>query len=261
MARALFISHGGGPLPLLGEPGHRQMVDLLKRLGAELPRPKRILLVSAHWEANPVSVLAASRHPLYFDYYNFPPETYQLEYPAWGDPELAGEIQQKLIAAGINCVEEYSRGYDHGMFIPLMLMYPDADIPTIQLSLNSSMDPDLHLRMGEALTDLDSDTLIIGSGFSFHNQPAFRSRDARMNEVNQRFEHWLVDTCSNTALSEAERRERLRMWELAPGALQCHPREEHLLPLHLCYGAAAKACSDYWQIEIMGKQGSCYYWV
>ncbi len=260
MAKALFISHGGGPLPLLGEPSHRQMVDLLGKLGRELPRPKNILLVSAHWEANPVAVLAAPRHPLYFDYYNFPPETYRLEYPASGNPLLAGDVRQKLIASGIHCDEEFERGYDHGMFIPLMLMYPLADIPTIQLSLNPSLDPELHLRMGEALADLDKDTLIIGSGFSFHNQPAFRTNDARMNEVNQRFERWLVETCNSDELDESSLRERLRMWELAPGALQCHPREEHLLPLHLCYGAAGKACSDYWQIEIMGKQGSCYYW-
>lgn len=260
MARSLFISHGGGPLPILGHEGHGELVELLAKLGTELPRPKQILVVSAHWESDPLKVLSGDRHDLYYDYYNFPEQAYAIEYPAAGCPALANEVRQCLGRAGIPCNEEEQRGYDHGMFIPLKIMYPSADIPTSQLSLHPSLDPQLHLRMGEALAELDQDTLLVGSGFSFHNQPAFRTRDARMDEVNHRFEDWLVDTCSNPDLDESQRRERLRMWELAPGALACHPREEHLLPLHLCYGAAQQACSQYWQIEIMGKRGSCYYW-
>lgn len=236
------------------------MVQLLSQLGRDLPKPDRILLVSAHWEASPLQVLAAPRHALYYDYYNFPEPAYAISYPAPGCPELADQVQGLLEQAGIACQRQTERGYDHGMFVPLKIIYPAADIPTIQLSLHPGLDPELHLCMGEALASLGPNTLVMGSGFSFHNQPAFRTEDARMNQMNRLFEAWLVDTCGNPQLSEEQRRKRLRRWKLAPGAMACHPREEHLLPLHFCYGAAGRACSNHWQIPVMGKLGSFLYW-
>jgi len=260
--RILFISHGGGPLPLLGDSGHRELVDTLKQLAGELEKPSAIVVISAHWEAERPTLTSGTSPELIYDYYGFPEESYDIEYPAPGQPELALEIASLMNRQGIDTVLDAKRGFDHGLFVPLKIMYPDADIPCIQLSLISSLDPDAHIRIGEALADLpDENLLILGSGFSFHNMRAFfapASEETRT--LNVSFEQWLIETCTSPDLDEAERRSRLVNWASAPGALYCHPREEHLLPLHVCYGVAGRPAEKSIEFEAIGKKASAYLW-
>ncbi|MDP5291557.1 class III extradiol ring-cleavage dioxygenase [Oceanimonas sp. CHS3-5] len=124
----LFISHGGGPLPLLGDPAHADMVAQLARLAAELPRPDAIVLISAHWEENEPTVTAGATPGLIYDYYGFPPESYAIDYPCPGEPALAQRVQQALVKAGLPCRQDPQRGFDHGLFVPLKIMYPDANV-------------------------------------------------------------------------------------------------------------------------------------
>lgn len=257
----VFISHGGGPLPLLGDPGHADMVAGLGKLAGRLRRPDAILLVSAHWEEDEPTVTAGATPGLIYDYYGFPPESYAIEYPCPGEPALAARVQQALIKAGLPCRQDARRGFDHGMFVPLKIMYPDADIPCVQLSLASHLDAGFHLAMGEALRALEGQRLlVIGSGFSFHNMREFFTERPEANEKNHAFEQWLTQTCSDAGLSEAERRQRLRHWEQAPHARFCHPREEHLLPLHLCVGLAGRACDHHQSLTILGKESGFFCW-
>ncbi len=258
----VFISHGGGPLPVLGDPGHAEMISTLKKLAEELPRPKAILVISAHWEANHPTVTSASKPGMMYDYEGFPDEAYQLQYPSPGEPELADKVVSALMDAGIAAESSPERPYDHGLYTPLMLMYPEADIPAIQLSLVKGLDPDEHLRIGEALQGLDyDDLLIIGSGFSFHNMRAFFIPESPdMHAANAAFQNWLEETCMSKELPEEERRKRLQHWAEAPSARYCHPREEHLLPLHVCYGIAGRAADEYIATTILGKASGMYAW-
>ncbi|MBA6412266.1 dioxygenase [Parahaliea sp. F7430] len=260
--RSLYISHGGGPLPLMGDPAHMELVATLKQLAANMPRPEAIIVVSAHWEADVATVLEASAPPLYYDYSGFPPETYSISYPVAGHPELAAEVRQCLAAEGLAPAADSERGFDHGLFIPLKIMYPDASIPCIQLSLLRSMDPAAHIRMGKALARLERpNVLLLGSGSSFHNlQAYFGKPDPDIYQRNQAFENWLVETLGEQSMDETEREQRLVQWSTAPHARYCHPREEHLLPLHVCYGASASAASAVYRFNMLRMLGSCYYW-
>lgn len=244
MLPTLFIPHGGGPLPLLGDPGHTGLVSFLKAVPQQIqPRPKAILLVSAHWEESEPQLTSASKPSLLFDYYGFPPETYKLHYPAPGDPSLAQQAADLLRSAGFNASLNPSRGLDHGAFIPLMLMYPDADIPVVQLSLKSSLDPEEHYRMGAALAPLRAQgVLLLGSGMSFHNMGQFaRQPGSKQERVGQDFQLWLLAAATK---SPAERQQLLSDWSTAPGARNAHPREEHLLPLMVVAGAAHSGSSS-----------------
>lgn len=260
--RILFLSHGGGPMPLLGDPGHREMVECLTELPAKMPRPAAIIVISAHWEASLPSITAGANPPLIYDYYGFPEESYQISYPCPGNPALATELYKALDGAGITSRLDGSRGFDHGLFVPLKIMYPEADIPCIQLSLVNSLDPAEHIRIGRALQSLDCENLlVIGSGFSFHNMRAFFAPEAADTKaLNEAFEDWLADTCGSPELSEQDRAQRLVDWEAAPGARYCHPREEHLLPLHVCYGLAEKPCSEVLELRILNKKASMVLW-
>lgn len=258
----LFLSHGGGPMPLLGDPGHTEMLSVLEDIAAKIPHPEAILVISAHWETATPAVTYSAHPELIYDYYGFPPESYQISYPAPGNPELAERVARLLETAGMPTYRDKNRGLDHGVFVPLKILYPDASIPCVQLSLVKSLDPDIHLRMGEALRSLDHDKLlIIGSGFSFHNMQAFFAPDTpQAKAMNHAFEDWLHETCSDTSLSEAERRARLLNWSQAPHARYCHPREEHLLPLHCCYGLAGRACRQTFSAQILNKRASFFVW-
>ncbi|MFC6672638.1 DODA-type extradiol aromatic ring-opening family dioxygenase [Marinobacterium aestuariivivens] len=258
----LFLSHGGGPMPLLDDPGHREMVASLKAVAGRLRKPSAILLISAHWEERVPTITAGASPGLIYDYYGFPPESYRIQYPCPGDPELAQQVFRVLNDAGISAQLDEQRGFDHGMFVPLKLMYPDADIPCVQLSLMSNLDAEAHLSVGRALQGLDCDNLlVIGSGFSFHNMQAFFAPDSpQIRARNQAFEDWLLETCANPALDEAERSRRFSRWQEAPHARFCHPREEHLLPLHVCYGLAGRACDDHWSVSVLNKQSGMFYW-
>lgn len=258
----LFISHGGGPMPLLGDPGHREMVDRLTELADELQKPSAILVISAHWEASVPTITSSANPQLIYDYYGFPPEAYAIEYPCPGEPRLANQVCRVLEQAGIPARLDDQRGFDHGLFVPLKLMYPEADIPCIQLSLVDSLDAGVHLAIGRALQALEYDNLmVIGSGFSFHNMRAFFSAETpEIRARNEAFEDWLEETCTDTNLRESERAERLADWDQAPHARFCHPREEHLLPLHVCYGLANTPSDMHISATILGKQSGMFYW-
>lgn len=258
----LFISHGGGPMPLLGDPGHREMVDRLTGIAGTLRKPSAILVISAHWEEAVPTVSSGANPGLIYDYYGFPPESYEIQYPCPGEPALAEQVRQALENAGISARLDEQRGLDHGVFVPLKLMYPNADIPCVQLSLVNSLDAAAHLAIGRALQALDYDNLlVIGSGFSFHNMRAFFAPNTPdIQAHNQAFEDWLEHTCTANDMGESERTERLIHWELAPYARFCHPREEHLLPLHVCYGLAGKASERHVSATILGKKSGMFYW-
>ncbi|MGE0187811.1 MAG: class III extradiol ring-cleavage dioxygenase [Steroidobacteraceae bacterium] len=260
--RALFLSHGGGPLPLLGDTAHAEMVSCLKQIAASIERPSAIIVVSAHWEEGRASITAGENPPLLYDYSGFPKESYAIEYACPGNPALSQSIAAQLRMAGIDANLDQTRGFDHGVFVPLKIMYPEADIPCVELSLIKGLDPAQHIKLGSALQNLgDQSLLLIGSGFSFHNMKAFFAAEtAESKSANQSFESWLLETCSSQQLTEAERTTRLVEWESAPFARYCHPREEHLLPLHVCYGFAASACSVSYELQILNKQSSMYLW-
>ena len=261
-APVLFISHGGGPLPLLGDRGHQTMVDFLHEMHQTLTKPAAILVISAHWEADKPTLTSHASPALIYDYYGFPQEAYQIEYPARGNPVLAEKIFHLLKTQGIEAQLDEQRGFDHGLFVPLKILYPQADIPCVQLSLANNLDPEFHIQMGKALSALRQDNLlIIGSGFSFHNLRELIRGDATVTDIkNQAFEQWLIDTCTNIDISESERSKRLIEWEKAPHARYCHPREEHLLPLHVCYGIANSAAKLVFNDKILNKQTSAYLW-
>ncbi|MEZ5537798.1 MAG: class III extradiol ring-cleavage dioxygenase [Thiolinea sp.] len=258
----LYLSHGGGPMPLLGDPGHREMVSRLKEIAAEIPRPDAIIMISAHWETDVATVTTGANPELIYDYYGFPAESYTIKYPAPGEPALAEHIKQALQTAGISVKTDAQRGFDHGMFVPLTIMYPEADIPCVQLSMLSSLDPAEHISIGSVLQTLkEKNLLIIGSGYSFHNMRAFFAPETtEIRAQNEAFESWLLQTCGDKQLTEDARTKRLVNWELAPAARFCHPREEHLLPLHVCYGAAQAPCKKSYELQIAGKKASMYLW-
>lgn len=234
----LFIPHGAGPCFFMDwTRGPADTWDKtaawLKGLVADLPeRPKAILVVSGHWEG-PVFTLGSSpKPPMLFDYYGFPEETYRLRFDAPGSPALAAQVRDLLGAAGFPTAEDAQRGYDHGVFVPLLLATPQADIPVVQLSLRADLDPEAHLAAGRALKPLrDEGVLIVGSGMSWHNMrgfsPAFTGK-------SKTFDAWL-----ETALADPARRDdAIRRWDQAPYARDAHPREEHLAPLFVAAGAA-----------------------
>lgn len=211
------------------------MRQFFERLPSTLPEPPRALLViSAHWEAQVPTVMAASHPPLLYDYSGFPPESYKLSWPAPGSPELARKVIGLLTQAGIDSAADTARGFDHGTFIPLKLSWPQAEVPTIQLSLQKGLDPATHLALGRALAPLrDEGVLIIGSGMSYHNLRSLFAR--RAGPASLAFDEWLKKAA---CAAPPERDRFLLEWQNAPGAREAHPREEHLLPLMVTAGAA-----------------------
>ena len=261
-ASILYIPHGAGPLPLLGEKGYEQMNSFLREFPSSIACPEVIVVISAHWEEPVVSITAHKNPPMLYDYSGFPPESYQLKYPAPGRPRLASRIQAMLGTAGIESRLDYERGYDHGLFVPLMLMYPAANIPCIQISLSNSLDAAFHVSLGKALAPLRNENLLIlGSGFSFHNLRAMiNKQDDVVDEKNRQFEDWLAQTCSDPDLELSEREQRLIEWDRAPHARYCHPREEHLLPLQVCFGMARASADLVFQDVVSGFICSAYQW-
>ncbi|MCH1921416.1 dioxygenase [Shewanella sp. A3A] len=257
-----FISHGGGPMPLLNDPGHANMVSHLQALTQKFDKPSAILVISAHWEESVATVTYAANPKMIYDYYGFPAETYKIQYPAPGEPQLAQQVFDALTGAGIPVRQDPQRGYDHGLFVPLMLMYPAADIPCVQLSLVNNLSAEQHLAIGKALQALQYDNLlVVGSGFSFHNMREFFGADtAEKRANNQAFEQWLQTTVADATLTEQQRHHRLAQWAQAPSARFCQPREEHLLPLHVCYGLAERPAELAEDVVILNKHSSAFTW-
>lgn len=260
--RILYIPHGGGPLPLLGDSDHTELVSYLSGASSLLGRPSAVIVVSAHWEEAVPTVTGAAQPPLVYDYYGFPEEAYRLRYPAPGAPALAEHLAALLDSAGLDPRIDSDRGLDHGVFVPLALMYPEADIPCVQLSLVRGLDPELHLRMGAALRSLaEKDVLLLGSGFSFHNMRAFFLPGASgVDEHNDAFQKRLEELCSDPSLSEQARWAGLSGWEELPNARYCHPREEHLLPLHVCAAAGAGPARAVRSLQVLGKRALALGW-
>jgi len=171
--QVFFIPHGGGPLPLLGEENHTEITELLKSLNATLDASSAILLITAHWESEVVTFSGSASPDLIFDYHGFPPETYHYQYPVPGAPDLAEKAHSLLTQGGLPCAIDPVRGFDHGTFVPMMLMRPEADIPILQMSVVASFDPITHITAGQLLAPLlDEGVTIIGSGMTFHNMDA-----------------------------------------------------------------------------------------
>jgi 4,5-DOPA dioxygenase extradiol len=259
-ASILYIPHGGGPLPLLEDAEHSALISFLRKIPERLEKPDAIIVISAHWES-PIPAITFGVSPeLIYDYGGFPPESYQIKYPAPGNPKLAQEISGLLAANGLPVQLDDQRGFDHGMFVPLKLMYPNADIPCIQLSLLSHLNAGAHIKLGKALIPLKQrNILVLGSGMSFHNLPAIFTPRLVDDQDNLNFEQWLQETCT-WELSDAEREERLTNWREAPAALKCHPRPEHFLPLHVCVGMADGQAEIVFDDLVMGKNVSGYLW-
>lgn len=260
-AQIVYFSHGGGPLPILGDPGHKAMVDFMSNLSSQLRRPDLILVISAHWEERAATVLGAEQPEMFYDYYGFPEQAYEIKYPAPGSPELARRVAGLLEMEQIPARVDLQRGFDHGLFIPLKLMYPEADIPCIQLSLLRGLNPVAHIALGKALRGLkDANILVIGSGFSFHNMSVFSWQGRGMPDpANDAFQDWLIKVCAG-AMSQTGREAWLVHWEEAPSARYCHPREEHLLPLHVCMGMAGGPGTLIFDDEILGKRSVAFSW-
>ena len=242
IAPIVFIPHGGGPMPLLNEPNHRSLIHFLKNIGAKFGKPRAILVISAHWEAEITTISSTANPDLIYDYSGFPPESYQLTYPAPGNPELAHHMNQLMNDHGLAVTTNAKRGFDHGTFVPLTLMYPLADIPVVQLSLINTLDAQHHIEIGKAIGKLrEQGVLIIGSGFSFHNMNALQLDSKEVAHKSQLFDTWLNHVVTSDALSLQQKEDALIHWKKAPEALFSHPREEHLLPLHVCFGAAVSS--------------------
>jgi aromatic ring-opening dioxygenase catalytic subunit (LigB family) len=200
-------------------------------------RPKAVLVISGHWETTVSTVNTSVAHTLLFDYYGFPEYTYRLPYPAPGSAAVAARVRELLAKDGAPSGEDGQRGLDHGVFVPFKLIYPNADVPIVQLSLQRDLDPETHLAMGRALAPLrDERVLIVGSGMSFHNLRSFFVDHPRFNRPAEEFDEWLNDVV--TASNGKSRADKLAAWQQAPGATTSHPTPEHLLPLLVAAGAA-----------------------
>ena len=248
-----FISHGGGPWPWL--PDMRKGMALLEKSLAAMPAeigetPKAILMVSGHWEEDDFAVMSSPAPSMVYDYGGFPAFTYEIKYSSPGAPEVARRVEHLLKAAGLPTHLDHARGYDHGVFAPMQIMYPAANVPLLQVAIQHSYDPVAHIALGRALAPLrDEGVLIVGSGLSYHNMRGFGPQG---KHPSAEFDAWL-----NAALMSApDVREKLLLnWEKAPSARACHPQEDHLVPLFTALGAAENeiATRTYYDQAVFGN--------
>jgi aromatic ring-opening dioxygenase catalytic subunit (LigB family) len=252
----MYIPHGGGPCFFMDwtmgpADTWNRMAEWLRGIAGTLPEtPKALLVVSAHWEAAVPTVTTSEKPALLFDYGGFPAHTYELTWPAPGSIDLATRVRALLSGAGIESATDAKRGFDHGVFIPLKVAFPEAPFPTVQLSLRAGLDPAEHLAIGRALAPLrEEGVLIVGSGMSYHNMRGFMTNKALADST--RFDAWLGHTVAEEA---AARDADLAGWAKAPSARESHPREEHLLPLMVVAGAAgADRGRQVFRDEVMGS--------
>ncbi len=224
---AIYLSHGAPPLA-----DDELWPGQLASWAADLPKPASVLMVSAHWEAAPLALGATTRAPLTYDFWGFPDKYYQVTYPAPGAPGLADDVRKLLRAAGTPVADVPDRGLDHGAYVPLVEMYPDADVPVLQVSM-PTLDPAGLYEIGRKLAPLrDDGVLIVGSGFFTHNLRAL-SMTGQVQPVMAEFDHW-----GSEALARGDLDALLDFQHKAPGARQAHPRTEHFAPLFVTLGAA-----------------------
>jgi aromatic ring-opening dioxygenase catalytic subunit (LigB family) len=244
--------HFGTPNP------YQALLEYLQNIPAALGgRPKAVLVISGHWEEKDFTVMTHERPPMLYDYYGFPEETYKIRYPASGSTALVERVHQLLQKAGLPYRDNAERGFDHGVFVPLAVTFPQADVPIMQLSMKKNYDVQEHLALGKALAPLrDEGILIIGSGLSYHNLREFGQ--ARAIPASQQFDAWLTEAVTHSMGKERE--QQLVRWAEAPAARQAHPREDHLIPLMVAVGAATaepgiKVYSDLmFGLEVSGFQ-------
>ena len=232
-----FISHGGGPWPYL--PALRAALHNLEASLVDIPRqiggkPKAVLVLTGHWEASTFTVSSSARPTMMYDYSGFPAHTYEVVYPAPGSPQLAQRVAELTGAAGIDMMQDPVCGFDHGTFVPLVVMFPDANVPVVQVSLKLGYDPGQHWALGRALAPLrDEGVLILGSGLSYHNLRQFGPEAAGASGT---FDTWLQQTLVDSTVGD--RQALLMNWGQAPAARQAHPQGDHLVPLMVALGAA-----------------------
>jgi len=226
----------------------QELTDMPRAIGVT---PRAVLMISAHWEEDAFTLTAGARPPMIYDYGGFPDYTYHAHYNAPGDPALAQLTRAVIAAAGLPAALDTERGFDHGAFTPLNVMYPNADVPVVQLSLKAGLDPAVHVALGRAIAPLrDQDVLIVGSGLTYHNLRQFFT--PRAWGPSREFDDWLNETVLGSA--PETRVQRLLAWESAPSARAAHPREEHLLPLMVAVGAAGAdtATMPYHENQFLG---------
>ena len=234
LAPSIFLPHGGGPLPILGDPGHKDLVKVLKECQEWIKDCKAIILVTAHWESSEVCITGREKVGLLYDYYGFPDAAYSLEYPASGSPTLAKELQLKLKDAGFASSIDNKRDWDHGVYIPMMLLRPQADIPIVQVSVLQSQDPKELIKYGQVLQEFRKQGIaIVGSGMSYHKMAGFRLPNSPPGNLD--FESKLKEVLVNP-----NRKELFLEWRGWKGANDCHPagQTEHFSPLLVVVGSS-----------------------
>jgi 4,5-DOPA dioxygenase extradiol len=230
----VFVSHGAPTLVLEDCPTR----EFLRQLGKDIGRPKGIVCISAHWTTAEPRVTVHPQPPIIHDFYGFPEELYSLSYPAPGDPVLAKRVLSLLHGQGVAAGEDMTRGFDHGAWVPLMLMSPDADIPVIQLSVQPHLGPEHHLAVGQALQPLvDEGVLLLASGSATHNLRDFSGRELNAEPLPyaREFSEWLTKSIIGGRSNEV-----LDYLKCAPQALRNHPTPEHFLPLFVTMGAGGE---------------------
>lgn len=240
-APSLFLNHGGGPLPILGEQSELEIAESLRNVDeiVDLKRLKAIIVVTAHREEDVVTISNGEHHDLLYDYYNFPPESYTFKYNAPGDPILAGKIRDAFVKANIPSQLDSERGWDHGVFIPMMLINPSEDIPIVQVSILKNQNAEQHYKIGEVLNQFRKEGIaIFGSGMSYHNMKQFRSTSCSGDPdkiVNESFDNFLNEVCTG----DVENRKKILDWQDQVEGLESHPlgKADHLMPLIVNAGA------------------------
>ncbi|KAI9715048.1 MAG: hypothetical protein M1828_001084 [Chrysothrix sp. TS-e1954] len=287
-APVIALSHGGGPLPLLGDPDHAHLVESLRSKVPKLLKlgtseaPRAIVVVTAHWSAARPTISNAKNHKLLFDYYGFPDAAYKFKYDAPGEPSVARDVAQALEGVGLKSEMDQERGmfttrsltvemadsavgWDHGVFVPMILINPSASIPIIQVSVLENESPADHFAMGQALCELrDSNVAIIASGFAtFHNIRFFFNGATRSPAFRAKNDEWTKHV--NAAVDEPDPKTRLNKfesWRSWPGSYEMHPRggSEHFLPLIVAAGAGGEGSAEKYKDESAGLDMFSYYW-
>jgi len=256
MSKVIYLSHGGGPMPLTQPETHINLINYYKEFGNNYI-PKAIIVFSAHLEKDDFTVISEHPEALLFDYYGFPKEAYNYKYNPPTDNVLKEKVIKNLLEKNIH-VNEAKQGFDHGVFIPLMLMYPNQEIPVIQVSIKKGLDELEHIKLGRAFKELaNEEILFIGSGSSFHNLREIMGQSG--NDKNNEFHNGLVDILTKD-ITEEERTAQLIDWRKLPNATFCHPRSEHLIPLLICYGIKESKAEISFDNIIIGKRNICALW-